>query len=777
MAQIKNLIAKWGAAWPSPMIISRQYDNGQYRIDLFNYPEPEHIVDEQTEQMEVLSYYLIVWMKETEDGEPREMSPIQLPGPYWIVPNYYTQLVQDIRFQFCVQSDSTDYEAHSAIFTGRIVDSIEHDGDPVDVTPAEMFDAYKAYVNDLIVAAGDVQIDTSLSVSGAAADAKAVGDALSSTNERLLNQEELYNKLTPLFDETQETIRPTAHSGYRWVYKTTELVEHSTMTAWEFNADPSTTYILQGLSVGTSKTAAVLFVDSSDNIIAEVSDDTQETGHKLKIITPPNCAKVLYSTNTNATWDASPIKIAYISIDDSIAPVEAKADANRMFALTGKLSFNTTWGQGQIGLNGVITSGFSDRCYSVEYLGGLDADATVYIENPNGYTLNARVYDNTKEITGSVSGITNGYVLAAGCYLRFNAILSGGTLPPEDVDVSIGILSELVPGTDKGLQSYYYNNDWLETKLSEIRAQARVLNGVSFPFVTDMHFPSNSMQSKFLIKEILDHSSIPFALCGGDFPGAYGSRDDLYESADELIDYINTVGKDRFFCVRGNHDFTIKTDSNQTTQATGSGATLPTAVAYDAITRPSEFYVETVESGKFYYLIDIPASKTRIFMLSSCDTQEESDSTKSWAVYTTVSSEQVAWLIEKMQEKDGWHYIFVSHISPVPGISAYVSTQAVFHQIEAALTNHTTYNGVDFSQSTNEVICHICGHNHKDESHVDDGVLTISTTSDAHYSDGGWNRSTGSVNEQAIDVFTFNYDTREIKAKRVGGGQDRQWTY
>lgn len=178
MAQIKNLIARWDAAWPSPMIISRQYDNCQFRIDLMNYPEPEVIVDEQTEQMEILSYYLIVWMKETEDGEYREMSPIMLPGPYWIVPNQYTQLVQDIRFQFCVQSDSTEYEAHSAIFTGRVVDSIEHDGTAIDVIPVEMFDAYKAYIQEIAMAAGAVVIDPNLDTTGAAADAKAVGDAI-----------------------------------------------------------------------------------------------------------------------------------------------------------------------------------------------------------------------------------------------------------------------------------------------------------------------------------------------------------------------------------------------------------------------------------------------------------------------------------------------------------------------------------------------------------------------------------------------------------------------
>lgn len=183
--QVRNLIAKWSAAWPSPLIISRQRDNGQFRINLVDYPEPENYEDQSEEVLETISYYLTVWMKQTEAGEIEKLAPIQLPGPYWRVYSPYTQLVQCIKFQFFATSSVTGYIGHSAIFTGLVLDSLEEDGEDIGVIPAEMWDAYKQYIEDKIIAAGVTTIDPTLSIQGAAADAKAAGDAVAELNGRL----------------------------------------------------------------------------------------------------------------------------------------------------------------------------------------------------------------------------------------------------------------------------------------------------------------------------------------------------------------------------------------------------------------------------------------------------------------------------------------------------------------------------------------------------------------------------------------------------------------
>jgi hypothetical protein len=112
------------------------------------------------------NYYLVVSMKLDEaDNEPTTLPAIQLEGPFWVVPNYYTQNAQTILFQCCSRTPQGNYEHHSAWFSGTILPSIKHNGNPIDLSP--MFDPYMAILDDkvtkLIIAAGDVQIDSEMS--------------------------------------------------------------------------------------------------------------------------------------------------------------------------------------------------------------------------------------------------------------------------------------------------------------------------------------------------------------------------------------------------------------------------------------------------------------------------------------------------------------------------------------------------------------------------------------------------------------------------------------
>lgn len=187
--QIKNLIVKWDATWPSPLVVSRQHDNGQFRVNLVDYPEPENYEDQNEEILETINYYLVVWMKQSEDGEMEKLAAIQLPGPYWLVSAPYTQLVQDIQFQFYATSSVTGYIAHSAKFKGMVLESLSG-SQQQSVIPEEMWDAYKQYIEDKIIGAGLATIDPTLSIQGAAAEAKATGDAIANVNGRLVSLED-----------------------------------------------------------------------------------------------------------------------------------------------------------------------------------------------------------------------------------------------------------------------------------------------------------------------------------------------------------------------------------------------------------------------------------------------------------------------------------------------------------------------------------------------------------------------------------------------------------
>lgn len=176
MAENITITANWLDGSLSNGMISRQYDNNRYRVQFINYPVGD---DEE------LTLHLIVWMKTEENGQQVEQDPIELESDQWIITNFYTQFVQGIRFQLCVRNEEGTFEAHSPIFTASISNSLRHDGTHQDVYVNPLFDPYKDYIDELIIGAGATVIDADLDTAGAAADAKATGDALTGLNGRL----------------------------------------------------------------------------------------------------------------------------------------------------------------------------------------------------------------------------------------------------------------------------------------------------------------------------------------------------------------------------------------------------------------------------------------------------------------------------------------------------------------------------------------------------------------------------------------------------------------
>lgn len=307
-----------------------------------------------------------------------------------------------------------------------------------------------------------------------------------------------------------------------------------------------------------------------------------------------------------------------------------------------------------------------------------------------------------------------------------------------------------------------------------------ITNGINFIFITDSHFPANDLLSKPMMQHVLEHTSAPFVLCGGDFPGAYGTKDDVLESVKTVIDYQNSIGKDRFFSIQANHDFTIRKSPTENT-----GWTASNSLVYDTLIRPNEAYLPSIQAGKEYYYLDILPQKTRIFMLNSMDGNPAAENTDPWGTQYTISQGQADWLVEKAKEKDGWKFIFICHVPCDSNLSSYHPNEEFFHQVAAAINNkqklsfHDTgiNEDADFASTTNEVVTILAGHNHVDQSSSKDGVLSITTTSDARYSDGGWARQPQSYTSPAFDVVSIDYDKGTINTTRIGGGQDRVFSY
>lgn len=326
------------------------------------------------------------------------------------------------------------------------------------------------------------------------------------------------------------------------------------------------------------------------------------------------------------------------------------------------------------------------------------------------------------------------------------------------------------------------------TEVTQLKAKEKQINdinskithGISFIFMTDPHFPDNDLLSKPSMKHVLDHTSIPFVICGGDFPGAFGTKDQVLDAANETLDYQNYIGKNRFFAIQGNHDFTIRKSATE-----NIGWTAANALVYDTLIRPNEVYQPSIQAGKEYYYLDVLPQKTRIFMLNSMDGNSATENTDAWGTQYTISQEQADWLIAKAKEKTGWKFIFICHVPCDSNLDSYHPNEEYFHKVASAINNKQKLDfhvgsineDADFTDTTNQVVTILAGHNHVDQSSSKDGVLSISTTSDARYGDGGWARQPQSYTSPAFDVVSIDYDKGTINTTRIGGGQDRVFSY
>lgn len=332
-------------------------------------------------------------------------------------------------------------------------------------------------------------------------------------------------------------------------------------------------------------------------------------------------------------------------------------------------------------------------------------------------------------------------------------------------------LSAAIKGieTGKNLPDYYYANNWWQDKLDDVRSASAIINGQTFAFVTDTHFNANAKNSKYLLKDIIDETTIPFVLCGGDVVGLYGSEDDLISDSYEAVEYQNYIGKDKFFTTRGNHDF-YNSDN-----AAADKRWLTEKQAYDIFGRNCERFSIDMMPEHLCYVIENASQNTVILMINSKDGDK--------AIQSKITGAQAKWICDELLKYKDWNVIAVSHIPADPNIQWSEPTQLIVHTILSAFNNRgtvsTTHNGVaisaDFSNASGEVWCHINGHTHTDDSYFSDNVLSIVTTCDAYYQDDGHGAVVGTITEQAFDVFCIDYDSETINAVRVGRGYSRAW--
>lgn len=346
---------------------------------------------------------------------------------------------------------------------------------------------------------------------------------------------------------------------------------------------------------------------------------------------------------------------------------------------------------------------------------------------------------------------------------------------------------------DKPIPDYYYENDYLPNKIKEIKEACAIKSGITFAFITDVHFKDNQKKSKYLLQKILNETNIPFVIYGGDTVSVYGTEAELYDQIAEFNDFKNCIGKDKLFCTRGNHDFYNVTSSTDETMHS-----LTTADVYDGLFRDTEHLVTSMSVKNGCYCIDNEAQKTRIIMLNTSDLSSDPDHLGGGILFR---GSTLQWLADCLLEKKNYKIIIVCHhhinddfINSKGEKVKYDFANTSLMDLVSSFVNKedfiTEQNGVpvnvDFANTSNELVCVISGHRHMDLTSTKNGILNIVTTGDALYQNDGYGRKAGTISEQAFDIVCVNYEYKDedkdenkikIKLIRVGAGENREFEF
>ena len=307
----------------------------------------------------------------------------------------------------------------------------------------------------------------------------------------------------------------------------------------------------------------------------------------------------------------------------------------------------------------------------------------------------------------------------------------------------------------KAIPAYW--SDTLDSVVSTARQNALTIgeNVVDFFFITDAHWSYNAKHSPQIINKLSSMLKAHNVVFGGDIiTGTQSTRElalnevyGFYDLFENHIDLLSTIG---------NHDLN---NNNGTTSAE-----LTINEAYPLYIKSAERFAVTDKQvmGAVY---DDESQKTRLIQFLH-PTSSYSD------------SNVTSWLLAKIAEKTGWTVIVISHAywnSMPAGTDLSANTASINLGKQIADTLAASDNNGFW----------LCGHTHRDfnssvTSDTGHTLTIICSTTDAYMyggSDGGPQMTLGTTTEQAFDFVQIDTKNRKVYTTRIGAGSNRVVEY
>lgn len=330
--------------------------------------------------------------------------------------------------------------------------------------------------------------------------------------------------------------------------------------------------------------------------------------------------------------------------------------------------------------------------------------------------------------------------------------------------------------TDYNIPTYFEKQ--LKEKIDVIRINSR--EGASFIFITDTHVISNKMQSPYLIRRILNNTSIKTVIWGGDAINSHSNDIDMQWKKQLVFDSVFN-GACQLYKVRGNHDFSVLGNDN----TDGFSFSNKKSAEYLLKNIPSNVHRNFNDSEACYYYFDDEARRVRYIIFDSSDSV--SNVANIHGNVTNMRDIQLQWIADSAiaTTANGYGIIFISHI-PITNWgygkkAPLTKARKIIESIESHSKGMIGDVEYDFSKLGNvKVLMCIAGHIHEDSQTYINGIPYVTIANDGKIKklksrkiEGKKQRRLGTLDEQCFDCFIINKEKSRIQTYRIGYGVDR----
>lgn len=335
----------------------------------------------------------------------------------------------------------------------------------------------------------------------------------------------------------------------------------------------------------------------------------------------------------------------------------------------------------------------------------------------------------------------------------------------ETSEESIRTSLEKLPSYNYVVPSYYEQH--LLNKIPSIRNNMMEVgkNGETFIFITDIHWDNNDRNSPALINDIRKHLNIDIIVCGGDLINE-GEKEAM---ASNMVDCVRAFSfPNSFFpCAFGNHD------SNKNNQGSMEDRWFSDNDIYALMYKQNSNNVKYLNDTDKSFYFDNETTKTRFIVIDSGVNGVFANQTVFTSLINSMLSVAENWKIVMVchwLNNNAWYQIYYD-----------LSTAINAYNSRTSASISTVSKTYDLSTAKGEVVLLLGGHMHKDmDTTTNNGsVPVVLTDSDngtrSDNTDYPYIKET--LTEQCFDVITIDYESRKIKAVRIGRGADREWIY